>query len=49
VTRILMQDASALINDSNVPAKIVQEQLGHASISTILRIYTHAVDASHRK
>ena len=29
--------------------KIAQEQLGHASISTTLNIYTHVVDASHRK
>jgi integrase len=40
---------SSLLNDLNVPAKIAQEQLGHASISTTLNIYTHAVDASHRK
>jgi hypothetical protein len=31
-----------------VPAKIAQEQLGHASISTTLVIYTHVVDASRR-
>ena len=31
-----------------VPAKIAQEQLGHASVSTTLGIYTHVVDASHR-
>jgi len=29
--------------------EIAQEQLGHASISTTLNIYTHVVDASHRK
>jgi integrase len=28
---------------------LAQEQLGHASISTTLNIYTHVVDASHRK
>jgi integrase len=39
---------SSLLNDLRVPAKIAQEQLGHASISTTLRIYTHVVDASHR-
>jgi integrase len=39
---------SSLLNDLNVPVKIAQEQLGHASIST-LNIYTHVVDASHRK
>jgi hypothetical protein len=26
----------------------MEEQLGHASISTTLDIYTHVVDASHR-
>jgi len=39
---------SSLLNDLKVPVKIAQEQLGHASISTTLGIYTHAVDASHR-
>ena len=39
---------SSLLNDLGVPAKIAQEQLGHASISTTLGIYTHVVDASHR-
>ena len=38
---------SSLLNDLNVPVKIAQEQLGHASIATTLNIYTHAVDASH--
>jgi Phage integrase family len=38
---------SSLLNDLRVPAKIAQEQLGHASISTTLGIYTHVVDASH--
>ena len=32
-----------------MPVKIAQEQLGHASISTTLNLYTHVVDASHRK
>lgn len=40
---------SSLLNDLNVPVKIAQEQLGHASIATTLNIYTHVVDASHRK
>ena len=39
---------STLLNDLRVPAKIAQEQLGHASISTTLNIYTHVVNASHR-
>jgi hypothetical protein len=32
-----------------VPVKIAQEQLGHASVSTTLGIYTHVIDASHRR
>jgi integrase len=40
---------SSLLNDLKVPVKIAQEQLGHASVSTTLNIYTHVVDASHRK
>jgi integrase len=40
---------SSLLNDLGVPPKIVQEQLGHASISTTLNIYTHVVDAWHRR
>jgi integrase len=40
---------SSVLNDLRVPVKIAQEQLGHASISTTLNIYTHVVEASHRK
>ncbi|MEO7274374.1 MAG: tyrosine-type recombinase/integrase [Vicinamibacterales bacterium] len=40
---------SSLLNDLHVPVKIAQEQLGHASISTTLNIYTHVVAASHRR
>jgi integrase len=40
---------SSLLNDLRVPVKIAQELLGHSSISTTLNIYTHVVDASHRK
>jgi integrase len=32
----------------SVPAKIAQEQLGHAAVTTTLGIYTHVVEASHR-
>ena len=39
----------SLLNDLKAPVKIAQEQLGHASIATTLNIYTHVVDASHRK
>jgi len=40
---------SLLLNDREVSVKIAREQLGHASISTTLNIYTHVVEASHRK
>jgi integrase len=40
---------SSLLNDLRVPVKIAQEQLGHASISTTLNIYTHTIAASHRE
>jgi len=36
-------DAAAVVATGPPP------RLGHASISTTLNIYTHAVDASHRK
>lgn len=39
---------SSLLNDLKVPVKIAQEQLGHASVTTTLGIYTHVLDASHR-
>ena len=32
-----------------MPVKIAQEQLGHASVTTTLNVYTHVVDASHRR
>jgi integrase len=40
---------SSLLSDLRVPVKIAQDQLGHASISTTLNIYTHVVDGSHRR
>src|SRR5437588_12223587 len=40
---------SSLLNDLRVPVKIAQEQLGHASVTTTLNVYTHVVDASHRR
>jgi integrase len=40
---------ASLLNDLQVPVKIAQEQLGHASVTTTLNVYTHPVDASHRR
>lgn len=49
VARDLVGDVKLTLNDLKVPVKIAQEQLGHASIQTTPNIYTHVVDASHRK
>jgi hypothetical protein len=43
-----MRLISSLLNDLRVPVKLAREQLGHASISTTLKMYTHVVDTSHR-
>jgi len=40
---------SSLLHDLGTPAKIVQEQLGHANISTTLNTYTHVVEDSRRQ
>jgi integrase len=31
---------SSLLHDLGAPAKVAQQQLGHASVDTILRVYT---------
>ena len=40
---------SSLLHDLGVPAKIIQQQLGHASVATTLNIYTHVVAETHRQ
>jgi integrase len=40
---------SSLLHDLGVPAKIAQQQLGHASVDTTLKIYTHPIEKSHRR
>ena len=47
--RIEAARTRAPTDDLRVPVKIAQEQLGHASISTTLNIYTHVVDGSQRR
>jgi hypothetical protein len=42
-------EADEVSGPYGVTVKIAQEQLGHPSISTTVNIYTHVVDASHRK
>lgn len=40
---------SSQLHNLGVPAKIVQQQLGLASIATTFNVYTHVVDDAHRK
>jgi integrase len=40
---------SSLLHDLGTPAKIVQEQLGHANYSTTMNTYTHVVADSRRE
>jgi integrase-like protein len=40
---------SSLLHDLGVPAKVAQQQLGHASVHTTLKVYTHVVETTHRK
>jgi integrase len=40
---------STVLHDLNVPAKIAQQQLGHASVETTMKVYTHVVQKTHRK
>jgi len=39
----------SLLHDLGVPVKVVQQQHGHASVSTTLDIYTHVVADTHRQ
>ena len=40
---------SSLLHDLGVPAKIAQQQLGHASADTTLNFYTHVIPETHRR
>lgn len=40
---------SSLLHNLGVPAKVAQQQLGHASVATTLNIYTHVVQDTHRQ
>jgi integrase len=40
---------ASTLHDIGIPAKIAQQQLGHASIETTLNIYTHAIPETHRR
>jgi integrase len=40
---------SFVLHDIGVPAKIAQQQLGHATVETPLNFYTHAIPDTHRR
>lgn len=40
---------SFLLHDLGALAKVAQQQLGHASVDTTLRVYTHVVETTRRK
>lgn len=40
---------ATLLHDLGAPAKIAQEQLGHASVETTLSVYTHVIPETHRR
>ncbi|HEY6265566.1 MAG TPA: site-specific integrase, partial [Candidatus Acidoferrum sp.] len=40
---------ASVLHNIGVPAKIAQQQLGHASVETTLNFYTHAIPDTHRR
>ena len=46
--RAFRHTVATLLQQSGVPVKITQDQLGHASPTTTLAIYTHAVPEAHK-
>jgi len=40
---------ASVLHDIGVPAKIAQQQLGHATVETTLNFYTHAIPDTHRR
>ena len=40
---------SSRLHDLGVPARIAQQQLGHAAVETTLKIYTHPIPETHRR
>ena len=40
---------ASVLHDIGVPAKIAQQQLGHASVETTLNFYTHVIPDTHRR
>jgi integrase len=40
---------ASTLHDIGAPAKIAQQQLGHAAVETTMSFYTHAIPDSHRR
>src|SRR4030088_1450806 len=40
---------ASVLHDIGVPAKISQQQLGHATVKTTLNFYTHVIPDAHRR
>ena len=40
---------ASVLHDIGVPAKIAQQQLGHASVETTPNFYTHVIPDTHRR
>ncbi len=40
---------SSPLHDLGVPAKVAQQELGHAAVETTLKVYTHAMPETHRR
>jgi len=40
---------ASVLHDIGVPAKIAQQQLGHANVQTTMNFYTHAIPETHRR
>lgn len=40
---------ASILHDLGAPAKVAQQQLGHARVETTLSIYTHAIPETHRR
>ncbi len=40
---------ATLLHELGVPARVAQEQLGHATIETTLKVYTHTIPETHRR
>jgi integrase len=40
---------ASVLHDIGVPAKIAQQQLGHASVETTLNFYPQAIPDTHRR